>query len=74
MRRERLTDRRLMALTDRSLIALYESVRRQMMASTAAGPQSRVVGHHTRDYAEKLRAEMERRRITFIPIEWDRRR
>ena len=55
-------------LTDRSLIALYES--RQIMAATVAGLRSRVIGQHSREYAEKLRAEMERRQIQFTPIDW----
>jgi hypothetical protein len=53
-------------LTDRSLIALYESVRRQTMAATV---RSRVLGQHTTEYAEKLRAEMERRQIRFASID-----
>jgi hypothetical protein len=35
-----------------------------------ATARSRVLGQHTREYAEKLRAEMERRQIQFTPIDW----
>jgi hypothetical protein len=58
-------------LTDKSLVALYESLRKQTtMATNGAGLRSRVVGQNTKDYAEKLRVEMERRQLRFIPIVW----
>jgi hypothetical protein len=58
-------------LTDKSLIALYESLRKQTnMAANGAGLRSHVIGQNTRDYAERLRAEMERRQLQFTPIEW----
>jgi hypothetical protein len=55
------------SLKDDSLIALYESVRRQTLTNQGAGLRSRVV---MKGYAEKLRAEVERREIRFMPIEW----
>jgi len=57
-------------LTDESLIALYESLRRQVTAGSAAGPRSRVIGPNTMVYANKVRAELERRQLRFTPIEW----
>jgi hypothetical protein len=56
-------------LADKSLIALYESLRRQTNSNGAA-LRSRVIGQSTKDYAEKLRAGMERRHLQFTPIEW----
>lgn len=57
-------------LTDKSLIALYESLRKQTItAANGAGLRSRVIGPNAKDYAGKLRAEMERRQLRFIPIE-----
>lgn len=59
------------SLTDKSLIALYESLRKQTtIDANGAGLRSRVIGQNTKDYAEKLRAEMERRQLLFTPIEW----
>ena len=58
-------------LADKSLIALYESVRRQTAVGNGAGLRSRVIGQRTRAYAEKLRAEMERRQLRFTPIDWN---
>ena len=58
------------SLTDDSLIALYESVRRQTLTNQGAALRSRVVGENMKGYAEKLRAEMERRDLRFTPIKW----
>lgn len=57
-------------LKDHSLIALYESVRRQTLTQQGAALRSRVIGANTKTYAEKLRAEMERRQLQFTPIDW----
>ena len=61
---------RLQNLGDKGLVALYESLRRRTTAANGAGLRSRVIGQSTKDYAERLRAEMERRRLQFTPIEW----
>ena len=58
------------SLKDDSLIALYETVRRQTLTDKGAAIRSRVVGENMKGYAEKLRAEMERRGLRFKPIEW----
>jgi hypothetical protein len=52
------------------LLAFCEGVRRQVDLDTLAGGRYRLAG--VRQYAEKLREEMERRRLRFIPIEWPR--
>jgi hypothetical protein len=57
-------------LKDDSLIALYESVRRQTLTDQAAALRSRVIGYNIKAYAEKLGAEMERRQLKFTPIDW----
>lgn len=59
-------------VTDGSLLAYYESVRRQVEADARNGGRDRFVGEAARQYAERLREEMERRRMKFIPIVWRR--
>jgi hypothetical protein len=61
-------------LADESLIALYESFRRQIAAEEAAGSRARVVGPNTMVYVDKLRAELERRQLHFTPIKGARPR
>jgi hypothetical protein len=53
---------------DQSLLAFYESVRRQVEADKSA--RCRLVGDTAREYAERLLEEMVRRRLSFTPIEW----
>jgi hypothetical protein len=56
---------------DRSLLTLWESVRRQVIADRAASGRCRFVGQHVRAYAEALRSEMDRRQLKYPPIEWN---
>ena len=55
---------------DERLLAFYEGVRRQVDLDKRAGGRYGLAGDGVRQYAEKLREEMERRRLRFIPIEW----
>jgi hypothetical protein len=57
-------------LTDESLIAYYESVRRQADADAKLPSRYRLMGDSVRRYAEELQNEMQRRRLRFIPIDW----
>ena len=57
---------------DETLIAFYESVRRQVEADKQSGGRSRLVGASTRQYADTVREEMDRRRMKFTPIDWHR--
>jgi hypothetical protein len=57
-------------LTDESLRAYYESVRRQVAADCNLGGRYRLVGKHVQLYADRLKREMRRRRMEFKPIEW----
>jgi hypothetical protein len=57
---------------DDSLLAFYESVRRQVEADMRDGGRYRFVGESARQYAERLREEMDRRRLRFTPIDWHR--
>ena len=56
--------------TDESLLAYYESVRRQILADDRLGGHHRLIGANVRQYAEELKAEMERRQLRVQPIKW----
>lgn len=60
----------LPSLTDESLFAYYESVRRQVAADTRLAGRRRLVGAAVREYADRLQCEMDRRRLDFKPIVW----
>ena len=55
--------------TDESLLAIYESVRRQVMADVKLGGR-RLAGNAMKQYADLLEDEMSRRQMSFRPIEW----
>jgi site-specific DNA-adenine methylase len=57
---------------DDNLLLFYESVRRQVEADASCGGRYRFVGETARQYAERLREEMDRRRLKFTPIDWHR--
>ena len=57
---------------DESLLAFYEGVRRQVDLDAQSGDRYRFAGEGVKKYADKLREEMERRRLRFTPIEWPR--
>jgi hypothetical protein len=52
------------------LLAFYDGVRRQVELDKQADGRYRFAGDGVRQYADKLREEMERRRLRFTPIEW----
>ena len=54
------------------LLAFYENVRQQVELDIRAGGRYRLVGESVKQYAEKLREEIERRRLRFTPIDWHR--
>ncbi len=55
-------------MKDERLLAFYENVREQVVLD--AGSPYRFAGDGVRAYADKLREEMERRRLRFTPIDW----
>jgi len=57
-------------ISDESLLAYYESVRRQVAADTNFGGRHRLVGAAVKQYAERLTSEMDRRRLDIKPIVW----
>ena len=56
--------------TDESLLARYESVRRQVIADNRLGGRYRLVGASVKQYADELQDEMNRRHLRFKRIEW----
>ena len=59
---------------DESLVAFYENVRRQVELDKRAGGKYRLAGDGVRQYADKLREEIDRRRLEVEPIDWDSER
>jgi hypothetical protein len=55
-------------MKDERLLAFYENVRQQVALD--AGGRYRFAGDGVRAYADKLREEMDRRRLGFTPIDW----
>ena len=55
---------------DESLLWLWESVRRQVLADRVSRGRSRCVGDSLRAYAELLRSELNRRELKYTPIDW----
>ncbi|WP_156908918.1 hypothetical protein [Bradyrhizobium murdochi] len=55
---------------DESLLSLWESVRRQVLAGRANAGRCRFVGNNLRTYAELLRSEMDQRELKYTPINW----
>ena len=56
--------------SDESLLHYYESVRRQVMADKQSGGRYRLAGANVRAYANRLKAEIDRRQLPFTPIDW----
>jgi hypothetical protein len=57
-------------LSDESLLAYYESIRRQAAADAKLGGKRRLAGDGIKRYADELQKEMQDRRLRYIPIAW----
>jgi hypothetical protein len=57
---------------DESLLSFYDNVRRQVELDTKSGGRYRFASDGVKQYADKLREEIDRRRLRFTPIEWPR--
>jgi len=57
---------------DENLVVYYESVRQQVVADIRAGGRYRLIGDSVKQYADRLREEMDRRGLRFTPIDWRR--
>ena len=58
--------------SDESLLVFYENVRRQVDADIKSGGRYRFTGDSVKQYADRLGEEMDRRRLRFTPIDWQR--
>ncbi len=57
-------------LSNESLLAYYESIRRQAAADVQLRREYRLVSDATRQYAAALEKEMGLRQLPFMPIDW----
>ena len=56
---------------DERLLTFYDNVRTQVEIDKRNGGWYRFAGGGVKQYAEKLREEIERRRLRFTPIDWN---
>ena len=57
-------------LADESIRRLYENIREQVAADAQLSGRHRFMGETARQHAERLREEMDRRRLQFTQILW----
>lgn len=57
-------------MKDERILAFYENVRRQVEIDKSGGGKYRFAGEGVKEYAEKLRNEMDRRRLRYSRIDW----
>ncbi|WP_187399440.1 hypothetical protein [Bradyrhizobium paxllaeri] len=57
-------------MKDERILAFYENVRQQVELDLRAGGKYRFAGPGVKEYAERLREEMDRRRLHYDPIDW----
>ena len=55
---------------DERLLEFYENVRRQVELDIQAGGRYRLAGEGVKKYAERVREEMDRRRLRYDLIDW----
>ena len=55
-------------LSDESVLRFHEDIRQQVAADLATG--NGFMGEAAKQRAERLRIEIDRRRLRFTPIEW----
>jgi hypothetical protein len=57
-------------LADENVLRLYDNIREQVAADVGLGSRHRLLGETARQQAERLREELNRRRLRFSPIDW----
>ena len=57
-------------MKDERILAFYENVRRQVEIDKSAGGKYRFAGEGVKEYAERLRIEMDRRQLRYSRIDW----
>jgi hypothetical protein len=58
------------SLTDESVLRLYENLRQQVEADILLGSRHRLLRETAKQEAKRLRAELDRRRLRYAPIDW----
>jgi hypothetical protein len=59
-------------IKDEYLVVYYGCIRQQVVADIQAGGRYRLIGESVKQYADRLGEEMNRRRLRFTPIDWQR--
>ena len=57
-------------MKDERILAFYENVRRQVEIDKNTGGRYRFAGEGVKQYAERLREEIDRRRLAYSRIDW----
>jgi hypothetical protein len=57
-------------LADENLLKFYENIRAQVAEDVRLGSRHRLLGDTARQQAERLREEIDRRRLSVHPIFW----
>ena len=57
-------------LSDESVLKLYESIRQEVSADIRLGGKHRLLGETAKQQAQRLREEIDRRRLHVAPIIW----
>jgi hypothetical protein len=57
-------------LADKNVLRLYENIREQVAADRRSRSRYRFMGETVKKYAERLRNEIDRRRLDYRPIDW----
>jgi len=59
-------------LTDETVLKLFDSIHEQASADIRLGGRHRLLGEAARKHADRLREELDRRRVRYAPIVWGR--
>ncbi|MGY8683374.1 hypothetical protein Q2941_37195 [Bradyrhizobium sp. UFLA05-153] len=57
-------------LSDESVLRLYENIKQQVSADNLNGGSHRLIGEAAKQQAERLREEIDRRRLRYSPTDW----
>jgi len=60
----------LQNLSDEAIVLLYDGVREHASADNRLGGRHRLLGQTAKQQAERLREELDRRRLKYSPIVW----
>lgn len=55
---------------DERLLAFYENIRRQVELDKRSGGKYKLASEGVKQYADRLREEIDRRRLQVRPIDW----